>query len=108
MGSSQSIPRAADGQAASIEDMRVQHRRSHIAMPEQLLDRADVISPFEQMGRKRVAQAVARRWLCNPTCSDSRTERTLDRCRMQVIAAAHGPEIPTANTIHDRHWDTSS
>ncbi len=39
--------------------MRVDHRRRHIAVTEQLLDRPDVVTALEQVRRKRVAERVA-------------------------------------------------
>jgi len=45
---------AADGQAASIEDVSVNHRRFHILMPEQFLHGADIVAILQQVGGETV------------------------------------------------------
>ena len=50
--------------------MRVNHRRIHVVMAEQLLDRANVLPAFEPMGRKRVSQRV-----CTDRLGDLRAGR---------------------------------
>lgn len=40
--------------------MGVDHGRLHVAMAQELLDRADVMTGFEKMGRERVTERVAR------------------------------------------------
>jgi hypothetical protein len=44
------IQRTLDSQRTSIDDVRVDHRGSQVVMTEQLLDGADVVARFEQMG----------------------------------------------------------
>src|SRR5689334_14360858 len=44
---------------AAIEHMRVDHCGRDILVSEQLLDRADILSGFEQMRRERVTQGMA-------------------------------------------------
>ena len=39
--------------------MGVDHGGAHVLMSQQLLDRADVLAPFQQVGRKGVAEGVA-------------------------------------------------
>ncbi len=53
-GSSESniVGRAADRETAPIQHMRVDHGRAQIAMAEQLLHRADVVTRFQQVRRK--------------------------------------------------------
>jgi hypothetical protein len=38
------IERASDAAATMVEDVRVDHRRTHITMPQQLLDHVDAVS----------------------------------------------------------------
>ena len=40
---------ADDAQAAPVEDMRVPLGRSDVAMPEQFLNRADIIAAFQKV-----------------------------------------------------------
>ena len=37
--------------AASVKDMRVDHRRADIPIPEQFLNRTDVVAVFQQVRR---------------------------------------------------------
>src|SRR5690606_8051804 len=43
---------------AAIEDMRVDHRGLHVRMPEQFLNRTDVVPRFEQMRGEGMSQRV--------------------------------------------------
>ena len=55
----QAIQRASHSPPALVEHMRVDHCRAHILVPEQLLNRANVVTIFQQMGRKGMAKSVA-------------------------------------------------
>jgi len=41
--------------------MGIYHRRAHILVPQELLDRPDIVTVFEQVRRKRVPKGVTRR-----------------------------------------------
>jgi hypothetical protein len=43
----------------AIEDMRVDHGGGHVAVPEELLDCADVVAVLQQVRRKRVTESMA-------------------------------------------------
>ena len=45
--------------------MRVNHRRAHVVMPEQFLDRADVVTSLQQVRRKAMTKRVAASGLVN-------------------------------------------
>ena len=62
----QSVGWALDAMPASVQDMRVDHRRLHVAMAQQLLDRADIVAGLEEVSREAVAQGVRTNWLGNP------------------------------------------
>src|SRR5262245_65032691 len=53
------IERAAYPPTAAIEDVRINHGCGHVAMPQQFLDRADVVAVLQQMGREAVAEHMA-------------------------------------------------
>src|SRR5262249_24593310 len=53
------VRRTLDAGRPAVQDVRVDHGRADVAVAEQLLDGADVVSGFEQVGRKRVAERVA-------------------------------------------------
>jgi len=44
--------------ATAIQNMRVDHRRADIAVPQQLLYGPDIVSIFQQMRGERMAQGV--------------------------------------------------
>lgn len=46
---------AHDAEAATVENVRVNLSRGDICVPQQLLDRTDVVAGFEKLGRKTVA-----------------------------------------------------
>src|ERR1035438_9803638 len=60
------IQRAADPQPWPGHHMRVNLCGRNIFVPQQLLNRADVVARFKEMGGKTVTQAVARRRLGDP------------------------------------------
>ncbi len=49
---SESIHRTLHAQAATIQDVRVDHGGGHIRMPEQLLHGANIVTGLEQVGRE--------------------------------------------------------
>src|SRR5213593_3702073 len=46
---------ASDAPAASVKNMSVDHCRAEVLMAQQLLDRADIVSVFQQVSRKRMS-----------------------------------------------------
>ncbi len=55
----QPVRRTPHGGRAAVEDMRVDHRRRHIGVSEQVLHGADVVAVFEQVGGEAVSEGVA-------------------------------------------------
>ncbi len=47
-----------DSARAAVEDVRIDHRGAHVVVAQQLLNRADVVPIFEEIGGEGVAQAV--------------------------------------------------
>ena len=45
-----------DSPTAPVQDMGVDHRRAHVLVAQQLLDRPNIIPIFQQVGRKGVAK----------------------------------------------------
>ena len=41
---------------AAVDDVRVDHRGGDVAVPEEFLNRADVVAVFEEVGRERVTE----------------------------------------------------
>jgi hypothetical protein len=62
----QPVRRAFDTTAAAVEDVGVDHRRSHLAVAEQFLHRANVVSRLQQMRRKLVPHRMWPNRLAEP------------------------------------------
>jgi hypothetical protein len=80
------IKRAPHRIRALAHDVRIDLRRLHVTVTEQLLYRADVVAVLEQMGREAVTERVAGRRLLDarrPNCS---TDRALHGLLVQVVA----------------------
>lgn len=56
---SQDVHRTSNAPPASVEHVGINHRGTHIPVPQQLLDRPDVVSVLEQVGGERVTECVA-------------------------------------------------
>ena len=81
----QPVERADDAAAATIQDMGVHHRGADVGVPEQLLDRADVMTRFEQMRRERVPQRMRRGGLRNAGAPQGLAHRPLERLVADVV-----------------------
>ena len=57
---------ASDTQPSAVEDVGVLHRGADAGVAEEFLDRSDVVSVFQEMGGKRVAEGVAGRSFGDP------------------------------------------
>ena len=68
----EAVHRTADAQAPTVQDVGVNHRRADIRVAEELLDGADVVAGFEEMGRERVAEGVT-----GDSAGDADGERTV-------------------------------
>ncbi len=55
---SELVGRAQHSSTAPVQNVRVDHRRSHVLMAQQFLHRSDIIPVFQQMGGKRVPQGA--------------------------------------------------
>src|ERR1051326_2949528 len=79
------ISRALHSKPSPVEDVRVDHRRADIPMPEELLHRADVVAGFQQVGRERVPKGVAARPLGDPRPADGAGDGALHGTGVQVM-----------------------
>jgi hypothetical protein len=71
------VERVPNTSPALVQDVRVDHCRTHVAMPEQILDRSDVVPSFEQMCGEGVTQRMTRGWPGNAGGSRSVLHRPL-------------------------------
>ena len=62
----QSVGRTLDAEPTSVQNVRVDHRRLHIATTHQRLNRADVVAGLKEMSRETVAQRLRTDRLGNP------------------------------------------
>ena len=62
----QRIGWASDTFAASIQDVCVDHGRSHIGVAQQFLYRANVVTVFKQVRRERMPQRMTARRFGHP------------------------------------------
>ncbi len=53
------VQRTADGEAAAIENVRVNHGGFHIFMPQQFLNRPNIIAGLKQSRCKTMAKSMA-------------------------------------------------
>ena len=92
MDSARIVQRAADGQAAAIEDVGVDHRRSHVFVTEQLLHGACgrcasvVVAVLQQVGGKRMPEDVRSDVLFDPGRPSRRPDSLLQAALRQRAA----------------------
>ena len=81
----QSVGGAANPVWASIEHVGINHCGSDVAVAEQFLNRADVMPPFQQMGGKRMTEAVGGGELADLCRNHSAPNCFLHQARIQVM-----------------------
>jgi hypothetical protein len=66
---SETVHGGVDPFPTPVQHVGIHHRRLHVPMPEQFLNRTDVIAVFQQMRDDRVPQRIAAGWLGQPYVS---------------------------------------
>src|SRR5947199_3012703 len=87
-----SVGRASDASRPQVEDMRVDHRGTDVAVTEELLDGPDVVVILEQVGREGVSESVARGELGNARGTDGVLHGALANGFVEMMAATLGGE----------------
>jgi len=59
----ESVHRASDSSPATVQNMGVYHRGAHVGVPEQFLNRADVVPIFQKMRGEAMTHGVRAGWL---------------------------------------------
>jgi hypothetical protein len=59
LGFREDVEGALDAEGASVEDVGVDHGGGDVAVAEELLDGADVVAGFQQVGGEGMAEGVA-------------------------------------------------
>jgi hypothetical protein len=94
---------AAHAVAASVEHVGIEHGRFQVAVPEELLDGADVVALGQEVGRKAVAKAVQRDWLGDAGPPSGVLEGALHGSLVEVVAALAAGDgvVPTGRSRED-------
>ena len=82
------VGRTSDAAWNRSQDVSVDHRRAHIAVPKKLLDGADVVAILQQVCRKRVSQRVGTAALSDARLADGVLDGALQDRFVQVVATA--------------------
>ena len=83
--SAETVERTSGAERAALDDVRVDHGRTDVGMPQKLLDGADVRAGFEQMGGETVAEYVAGNRFANAGPVGGSLDRPLDGTVEDVI-----------------------
>lgn len=82
--------------------MRVDHRRSHIGMTQQLLHDPDIRSAFQQMGREGMAQRVTRDALREIRDPRGMLHRALQDGGMQMVTPTNA-RLVSERSLRRKH-----
>ena len=82
---SQGVGRTTDSESAAIQDMSIDHRRPNIAMPKELLHRADIIARRKEVSGERVPERVTGRQLGDATRLNGISEGALHGALVQMM-----------------------
>ena len=94
----QNVGWASYPERTAIEHRRVDHGGAHILVAESLLNGADVLAPFQQVCRERMAEGVAAGRLGHTGLEDSPLHRPLHHARIEMVAAL-GTGFPVAPAV---------
>ena len=110
--SNRRVERTSYTQAASVEDMGVDHGDAHVGVPEELLDRPDVVSGFEQVSGEGVSEGMALRRFGDPRGAHRALHGPLENRLVEMVSAtltclrvpieARGREDPLPGPVTSR------
>jgi hypothetical protein len=86
---SESIQRTLHAIGAALQHVRVDHGGADIGVAQQLLDGADIVAGFEQMGGKAMAKGVATNFFGETGVDDGRLDPLLEKVLVTVMTAEH-------------------
>ena len=119
-GATQRVQWTPDTAAAAVEHVGIDHRGADVGVAQEFLDGADVVAPFQQVGREGMTEGVACGGLAIPAPRTARFTALLEHGFMEVVAtpphprygvvvAAASPGTPIAKPNRvGRHGDTSA
>jgi len=76
---------ALDSARPSVQDVGVDLRRAYVTVPEQFLNRTDVMAVFQQVRGERVTEGVAARRFGDPRAPDRVLDRALQHGFVEVV-----------------------
>ncbi len=85
------------------DDHHINHRRRHIAMPEELLHRADVIAVFQQLGGKTVTHHMRTDALRDAGAPGRLRQRLLDHRLVQMVPGRRPESRIAADPASRKH-----
>jgi hypothetical protein len=85
LGRQSAVERADDAERPAVDDMGVDHRRPHVFVAQQRLNRPDIGARLEQVGREAVAERLACRALGKPRRASCAVHGFLYRRFVQVL-----------------------
>lgn len=80
------VCRAVYTQSPSIEGMSLDHGRTDVLMPKELLDRPDIIAVLKPMGGKRMPERVATGRVGDPGFPNGFFDRPLQNGFMELMS----------------------
>src|SRR5688572_8190862 len=83
--------------------MRIDHRRGHVAVTEQFLDRANIVAVFEKMRRERVAKGVTARVLRDVRRTQRAAHRALYDGFVEMMSSVLSGERVDVGTGSRKH-----
>jgi hypothetical protein len=69
--------------------VRIDHRRGHVTVAKELLDRADVMAALEEMGGERMSEGMTRDPLLQASLTAGTLYRALKDTLMKVMTPLH-------------------
>ena len=93
------VRRAPDPATTAVQYVRVDHRRAHILVPEELLHRADVIAVFEEVRREGVPETVTGRPLREQCANACIMHGTLEHGLVRVMSPSVSPVAVTMPSV---------
>jgi len=93
------IEGGADCEAASLQDMGVDHGGANVFVAKQFLDGADVVAILKQVGGKGVAKGVTGDAFAYASVSSGIFYGTLQTRRVEVVTAHFAPLAPGLSTL---------
>ena len=101
-GQAERVKRTTNPPHGLLTDVSIALGRSDIAMPQKLLNVANVYPIFEQVGSKRVAQGIKRCWFADPRLDQSVSQPLQCHHTTQRVGRQYAPRDPRCDALEVR------